>query len=204
MKKKPESRKFAAILLAAGSSSRLGQPKQLVRVAGESLVRRAACQLLNLNPVSAIVVTGFASDAVKHELYDLPVRFARNDNWEQGMGGSIACGIQNISEEVDGALITVCDQWRIEDIDLIQLISAWSSDISSISVASWHDRKTFIYGVPALFARKYFRELKILKGNKGAKTLIGQHLNEVQFIEMENAACDLDRPEDLEQLLKRS
>ena len=204
MMKKSESGKFASILLAAGPSSRLGQAKQLVKFDGESLVRRAACQLLNLNPVSVTVVTGFASDAVKHELYDLPVRFARNDNWEQGMGGSIACGIQNISAEVDGALITVCDQWRLEDIDLVRLISAWSSDISSISVASWHDRKTFIYGAPVLFARKYFRELKALKGNKGAKTLIGQHLNEVQFIEMENAACDLDRPEDLEQLLKRS
>jgi len=122
-------------LLAAGPSSRLGQAKQLVRVDDESLVRRTARRLLSVDPVSLTVVTGFANDAVEQELDDLPVRFARNDDWEQGMGGSVACGIQNISEEVDGVLITLCDQWRIEGGDFLSLVSMWMSDISHITAA---------------------------------------------------------------------
>ena len=196
--------RFAAILLAAGPSSRLGQAKQLVRVDGESLVRRTARLLLSVDPVSLTVVTGFVDDVVEQELSDLPVRFARNDNWEQGMGGSIACGIQNISEEVDGVLISLCDHWRIEGSDLFSLISMWMTDISRIVAASWFDDKASVYGPPALFPRFYIRELTGLAGNKGAKAVICQNLANVQFVKMENAAYDLDRPEDLEQLISRS
>jgi molybdenum cofactor cytidylyltransferase len=204
MTKKAESGKFAAILLAAGPSSRLGQAKQLVKVGGESLVRRATRMLLNMDPVSLTVVTGFADDAVDRQLSELPVRLARNDDWEQGMGGSIACGARNISEDVDGVLITLCDQWRLEERDLIRLISMWRTDISHISTALWYEDKDRIYGPPALFPRKLIRELCILKGSRGAKALINQNLANVRFVEMSNAAYDLDRPEDLEQLLKRS
>ena len=203
MMKKPESGKFAAILLAAGPSSRLGQAKQLVRLDGESLVRRAARLLLRVDPVSLTVVTGCADDAVKQELSDLPVRFARNDDWEQGMGGSIACGVQNISEEVNGVLIMLCDQWRLEGSDLFSLISMWFTDISRIVTASWFDDKAIVYGPPALFPRFYIRELSSLTGSMGAKAVISQNLANVQFVKMENAAYDLDRPQDLEQLLKR-
>lgn len=202
MMKQAESARFAAILLAAGPSSRLGQAKQLVRVDGESLVRRAARLVLSTDPVSLTVVTGFADDAVRHELIDLPVKIIRNDDWEQGMGGSIACGARNITEEVDGVLIVLCDQWRLEAHDIFALISMWLSDISRITTASWNDNKLNVYGTPALFPRCYIRELRNLKGSKGAKALISHDLENVQFVEMENAAYDLDRPEDLEQLLK--
>ena len=203
MTKKAESGRFAAILLAAGPSSRLGQAKQLVRVDGESLVRRAARLVLSLDPVSLTVVTGFAEDAVKHELRDLPVRLVRNDDWKQGMGGSIACGVHYISEEVEGVLITLCDPWRLEKVDLSRLISAWTSDISRITVASWHKRKVNVYGSPTLFPRNVFHELISLSGSRGAKALIDRQMEIVQLVEMKNAAYDLDRPEDLEQLIKR-
>jgi molybdenum cofactor cytidylyltransferase len=189
-------------LLAAGPSSRLGQAKQLVRVDGESLVRRAARLVLSTDPVSLTVVTGCADDAVRHELIDLPVTIIRNDDWEQGMGGSIACGVQNMAEEVDGVLITLCDQWRLEGHDLFALISTWLTDISRITATSTYDGHVNIYGPPALFPRYYIRELGNLNGSMGAKALIGRNLENVQFVEIENAAYDLDRPEDLEQLLK--
>ena len=202
MTKKAESGKFAAILLAAGPSSRLGQAKQLVRVDGESLVRRAARLVLSMDPVSLTVVTGFAADAVEQELNHLPAKLVYNNEWEQGMGSSIAWGFKNISEDVDGVLITLCDQWRLEGSDLFSLISTWLVDISRISVASWYEEKARVYGPPALFPRYYIHELINLKGNEGARALIGQNLTNVQFIEMKNAAYDLDGPEDLERFLK--
>ncbi|MFC1688039.1 NTP transferase domain-containing protein [Pseudomonadota bacterium] len=202
MDSRPESGKFAAILLAAGSSSRLGQPKQMVEIDGESLVRRASRLLLNLNPVSVTVVTGYHSEDVMQELLDLPLRVVKNDDWEQGQGGSIARGTFDISEEPDGVLITMCDLWKIKKTDLTTLIKAWSSDISRINVSSWFEGESIIYGPPALFPRKYIRELKQLRGNHGARSIIAQNRSEVRFVEMENAAFDLDTPADLEQLLK--
>ena len=201
---KSETGKFASILLAAGPSSRLGQAKQLVKFDGESLVRRAARMALSVDPVSLTVVTGCADKAVKNELRDLPVTFVRNDDWELGMGGSIACGVQSIAGQVDGVLITLCDQWRLEMSDFTRLVSAWHSDISHIYATVWYSGKANVYGPPALFPCKYFRELKSLKGSKGAKALIDQNLAVVQFVELKNAAYDLDRPEDLEQFISRS
>lgn len=204
MASRPETARFAAVLLAAGSSSRLGQPKQSVKIFGDSLVRRAALQLLKLNPVVLIVVTGSGGNAVEEGLGDLQLRIVRNENWVQGIGSSIACGVRNVTEEVDGLLIALCDQWKVDENDLNRLISAWSADISAIIASSWDKEKSFIYGPPALFPRIYIRELRKLQGEQGAKALIAQNMDEVKFVAMENAAFDLDTPADLEQLLRRA
>jgi CTP:molybdopterin cytidylyltransferase MocA len=118
------------------------------------------------------------------------------------MGSSIACGVRNISAEPDGVLITLGDQWRLDGRDLFRLISTWQSDISHIVAAKWCADTASVYGPPALFPRYFIRELSNLAGSKGAKTLIEGNRANVQFVEMENAAYDLDRPEDFEQLLK--
>ena len=191
-------------MLAAGASSRLGQPKQSVKISGDSLVRRAAMQLLKLNPVILIVVTGYGSDAVEKGLHDLKLRIVKNENWEQGIGSSIACGARNVTERVDGLLVALCDQWNVDESDLNYLVSAWSRDISRIITASWEENKSLIYGPPALFPRKYIRELRKLGGNQGAKALIAGNMDEVKFVEMENAAFDLDTPADLEELLRQA
>ena len=204
MASRPESTRFAAVLLAAGSSSRLGQPKQSVKVSGDSLVRRAAMQLLKLNPVVLIVVTGYGSDAVENGLHDLKLRIVKNENWEQGIGSSIACGARNVTEEVDGLLVALCDQWRVDENDLNYLIATWSRDISKIIIASWQENKSLFYGPPALFPRNYIRELSELAGNQGAKALIAGNMDEVKFVEMKNAATDLDTPTDLEELLRQA
>lgn len=204
MADRPEILRIAAVLLAAGPSSRLGQPKQSVKIDGESLVRRAALQLLKLNPVSLTVVTGSGGGAVKEDLRDLQLKIAHNGNWKQGIGGSIACGARNVTEKVDGLLISLCDQWKVDESDLNRLISVWSVDISVVISASWNDKESFIYGPPAIFPRKYIRELENLTGNQGAKALIAQNRDEVKFVAMENAACDMDTPADLEQLLRQA
>ncbi len=201
---RPETVKFAAVLLAAGSSSRLGQPKQSIKVRGESLARRAALQLLKLNPVSLTVVTGSVSDAVEEDLRDLHLEIVKNENWEQGIGSSIACGAQSVTGEADGLLIALCDQWKVDESDLNRLVSAWFCDISRIITASWNDNNAFIYGPPALFPRKLIRELIKLPGNQGAKALIARNKEQVKFVAMENAAYDLDTPADLEELFRQA
>jgi len=198
MNSRTETPNLAAILLAAGSSTRLGLPKQLLQTSGESLVRRAARLLLALQPISLTVVTGYRAGDIEAELRDLPVTSAYNENWEQGMGNSIAVGAARASGDADGILIMLCDQWRLEEDDLFRLVSLWNSDISRIIVANWKEEKAFVYGPPALFPRNVFHELAALRGDRGARPLIERHWENVSFVELENAAFDVDRPEDLE------
>lgn len=192
--------RLGVLLLAAGGSSRLGQPKQLLQIDGESLVRRTARFLLSLQAEQVIVVTGCSSDPVSKELAGLPFCVRHNPDWRAGMGSSIALGAGEMPQEIDGLLILLCDQWRIEPIDLKEIIKFWKSDISRIAVSSWKDESTFCYGPPVIFPRKYIRELMILQGDQGARSLIARNKKNARFLELENAAFDVDVPADLEAL----
>jgi len=201
---KPETPRIAALLLAAGPSSRLGQAKQLVKVGEESLVRRATRLLLAQQPASVTVVVGCEAAAISREIQDLPVTITNNSEWAQGMGASISCGARRIPEPFDGILLMACDQWRLEEADLAQLIAAWSSDISEISVASWNEEKAVVSGPPVIFPRTLKQDLISVNKSRGARQVIDRNIDIVHYVEMENAACDLDRPEDLEKLISRS
>ncbi|MCW8871740.1 MAG: nucleotidyltransferase family protein [Xanthomonadales bacterium] len=199
----PGNPSLGVVLLAAGPSTRLGQPKQLVEVGGECLVSHAARLALSLDPTFVTVVTGCEADRIEAELEQLPVGVVYNRNWSSGMGASINCGVRSIHKGVEGVLVMVCDQWRLEESDLERLFSAWSSDISRIVVASWKEETAFVSGPPVIFPRKLIPELKSMQENRGARQLIDRYMDLVDYVEMENAAHDLDRPEDLERLRNR-
>ena len=200
---KAETPRIAGLLLAAGPSSRLGQAKQLVKVGEESLVRRATRLLLAQQPASVTVVVGCEAAAISREIQDLPVTIINNPEWAQGMGASISCGARRIPDSFDGILLMACDQWRLEEADLAQLIAAWASDISAISVASWKEGKAVVSGPPVIFPRSLKQDLISVNKNRGARQVIDRNIDIVHYAEMENAACDLDRPEDLEELINR-
>jgi len=203
MMKDTETAKFAAILLAAGPSTRLGQSKQLVRIEGESLVRRAVGLLRTQQPECITVVTGCEAESVEREVGDLSDNIAYNQNWARGMGASIACGVRNIPEDVDGILLMVCDQWRLESADISRLITSWKSDISRVYIACWNEGQALVSGPPVVFPGSLKQELKFAQENRGARQIIDRNIDIVEFITMENAACDLDRPADLELLKQR-
>ena len=188
---------LAAVLLAAGPSSRLGQPKQLVSFDGQTLVRRMALLLADLQFSGTIVVSGCEAERVKAEVSELPVEVIYNPEWSKGMGGSIACAARRISGDADGALIIMCDQWRIDHADLSLLVDAWSSDISRLCVAEWQEGDARVSGPPVIFPNDTIPELKKLTGQQGARNVIDRHRERVEFVDMQNAAFDLDRQEDL-------
>ena len=200
MSDEPRKPILGAVLLAAGPSTRLGQSKQLVRTDGEALVRKSARLLRDLNLDYVTVVTGCGADLVAAELEDLQLGVVYNRDWEQGMGASINCGARNMPLGVDGVLVMVCDQWRLDGADLRRLVDAWISDISHIYVACWDDGDAFVSGPPVIFPRKLIPELKGMQPGRGARQLIDRHINIAEFVKMENAGLDLDRPEDLERL----
>ena len=190
--------KLTAVLLAAGGSSRMGRPKQLLRIEGEALVTRMARRLLGLEPLSVMVVTGSASQAVNDQLSGLPIQIVHNSRWEEGMASSLVAGVKNLPAEIEGVLIILCDQWQVGLADLQQLVQAWNADISQITAACWHDEGRQVIGPPAIFPRALFEELISLKGDRGARAMIEKHRERASLFSMESACFDLDEPADLE------
>lgn len=197
MRRKPT---LSAILLAAGPSSRLGHPKQLVRFEGDSLVRRATQLLLNTVAGSVVVVCGCESKNVSAEVADLPVKIVTNPDWEQGMGGSISFGARFVPQFCDGIMVAVCDQWLLHQQDLDRLIESWSTATSRIHASCWNEGTAHVSGPPVIFPGRLHGELKGLEKSRGARQVIDRHIDIVDFIELHSAACDLDRPEDLAKL----
>ena len=195
---------LAAILLAAGPSSRLGEPKQLVEFNGEKLARRAARLLSELERVGGdvITVTGCHAEKVAAEMKGLSVKSVFNPDWQKGMGGSIAHGARFLQQFSDGILVKVCDQWKLSLEDLERLIDSWESAPASIHVASWREGAAYVSGPPVVFPGRFCGELKGLDKSRGARQIIDRHMDVVNFVELESAAYDLDRPEDLELLSK--
>jgi molybdenum cofactor cytidylyltransferase len=183
------------MLLAAGGSSRLGQAKQLATLQGETLVRRTAKMLVRLTP-SVVVVTGAKQREVELELEDLPVKLVENPRWQAGVGSSIAVGIGKVPVSANAVLIMLCDQYRITRHDLRRLVVAWQAEPDHIAVARWGKQ----FGSPAVFPRSLFVPLSHLAGDHGARQLLVQNRSRLNFVEMPEAAYDLDDAVDLARL----
>jgi len=185
-------RDIGAILLAAGGSSRLGRPKQLEPIDGQPLVARQAQLLLGLKPACVVVVTGAVDSEVRQALKGLPVEFVHHAGWSSGMGPSIAHGIRAMPERVRGALLLLCDQWRIELGDLEKLAEAWAETPQSAVVSAWDGKS----GPPVVFPRALFQRLMRLKGDRGARGLLKRYSGGVERVQIDHAAFDLDKPGD--------
>lgn len=189
---------LGVILLAAGGSSRLGQSKQLLQFDGVPLVRRQAELLLSLEPACVVVVSGAEQLAVEQALIGLPVQRVHNPNWPQGMGTSLACGIQAMPERVRGALLLLCDQWRVTAEDLHGLVAAWQPEPTKAVSAEWgNDSGHGVAGAPAIFPRALFARLLKLQGDRGAQQLLKNFPGGTQHFNMPNAAFDIDVESDL-------
>lgn len=181
-----------AVVLAAGASRRLGQAKQLLRIGGESLVRRAARLALTTEPLATAVVVGAHADAVFAEVRDLPVRRVDSSDWRAGMGVSLQAGLAALPAACAGALIVLCDQPALDAGHLRRLCATWRSDTGR-AVASGYAGGI---GVPALLPRAWFADLA-RSGDAGARDLITRRRDEVVAVDNEALAFDIDRSEDL-------
>lgn len=192
--------KLGCVLLAAGGSRRLGQPKQLVEINGEALVTRATRNLLSLGTGSVMVVTGSEKDNIMKKINLFPISTVHNTDWEHGMGTSLALGVSSIPSDFHGVLVLLCDQWKVEKNDLRRLVDNWHSDISAIWVSKWGELEKGAFGPPIIFPNGLFSELKTLKGDQGARPIVKKYWDRVKFVDVENAADDLDEPGDLRML----
>jgi molybdenum cofactor cytidylyltransferase len=192
-------RNIGAIILAAGGSSRFGQPKQLLPFRGESLVRRAVRAATEGGCGRIAVVVGAERDLIELELRETPAFVIYNPQWERGLGASIRSGLQDLRSahsKVDAAVVLACDQPFVEGRTISALITM-RKDSGKPIVAS---RYAGTLGVPALFDRTCFEALLALPDESGAKALIDSRAGDVAEIEFEQGAFDIDTPADLEGL----
>ena len=188
-----------AIVLAAGSSSRMGRPKQTLQYRGESLLRRAALNALGAGCRPVVVVTGAHAELSRRELDGLDVREVFNPLWETGMASSIRAGIEALTSadpDADAAILLLCDQPHANADVISRLVEARRA-IGSPLVASAYGGG---FGVPALFGRTLFAELTRLEGAAGAKQVIKRHASEAHFIPFPGGEVDVDTPDDFSRL----
>lgn len=191
----------AIAVLAAGMSSRLGNPKQLLAYQGQSLLRNAVntALLTTIRPV--VVVVGSNNNVIKKEMEELDVVVVYNEYWQQGMASSLRCGmtaVQKNNGDVDGIIFMVCDQPFVTKLLLDTLLHAQHETGLPIVASSYGDQ----LGTPALFHKTIFTELMELKGDTGAKKIIKQHADQVTTVAFPKGLIDIDTIQDYEGLIQ--
>lgn len=198
----PVEIKYGIIILAAGNSSRLGRPKQLLPYHNRSLLRNAVEQSLLVPESVVLVVTGASREIVESELNNDHILARYNAGWETGMASSIKTGVSELlmlHPSLDALLITVCDQPFLNAGIMDSLIAEHTSTGKHIIASAYNDT----IGTPALFSNKYFNELLELEGQEGAKKIIMKHAEDVASIHFPTGGIDIDTDEDYRNLLNK-
>jgi molybdenum cofactor cytidylyltransferase len=191
--------KTAIIILAAGNSSRLGRPKQLLLFQGKTLLSHVVAEAVKASLAPVVVVTGAYRPEIEASLLGQPVVLAYNAHWEKGMGGGIVAGLHKallIEPHAHAVIVAVCDQPYIS-AELFQALIGKQSISGKGFVAC---RYADTMGTPVLFSQRYFNELSALTGNAGAKQLLKRYPDEVAEIPFPKGGIDIDTEEDLKAL----
>lgn len=184
------------IVLAAGSSSRMGQPKQLIELNGYSLLEHAVRIAKNSKADQVLVVVGSDGERNMEAINHLAVEVVMNHQWNEGMGSSLKTGLITCLEkfpQTRAILVLVCDQPHVTTGHLNSLMNTYAQTHSSI-VAS---RYASTVGVPAVFDHTLFQALLNLPNNQGAKNIILNYQTNLVAIDLPGGEIDLDTPDDL-------
>lgn len=191
--------KTGIIILAAGTSTRLGSPKQLLVYSGATLLQHSVevAQTADADPV--VVILGANADLIKSEIKNTKANAVVNPEWKEGMASTIRFGLQTLlklNPEVDAVVMMVADQPFVTAELLNNLMEVHRKKQRSI-VASKYGTT---FGTPVLFAKRFFPELLELTGDVGAKSLVRKYMNEAAFVFFPEGEIDIDTVEDYEKL----
>lgn len=193
----PPAATIGAIVLAAGGSSRLGRPKQLVEYHGLSLIRRAVLTAIEAR-LQPVVVLGCEAEACRGELVGVESLIVINERWQQGIGSSLRLGVEHIRREtaLTAAVVMLCDQPLVDAAALGRIVSAYRATGAPVVAARYADT----LGVPALFSGPWLDRLLALPDDAGAKGVIREAGPAVVGVDVPEAALDLDAEADLRRL----
>jgi CTP:molybdopterin cytidylyltransferase MocA len=215
----PAYPRLGAVILAAGASTRLGQPKQLLVFQGRPLVERAALAALEAGASPVVVVLGAHAEKIRPALVDAhpPLVIVENPAWVEGMGATIRVGLAALETAaahaltelnaiarpptLDAALFALCDQPHFSANAIRRLCAAFSPASArgggkiSLAATRQPDGRG---GAPAIFAREHFAELRSLRGTEGARHVIATHTAATALVDLPELALDIDTPADWE------
>lgn len=195
--------RFGVMILAAGPSTRMGQPKQLLAVNGRPLLALTVETALASAAWPVVVVLGANAEAIRPALATYPVLIAENAAWAEGMASSIRTGIDTLhqfSRVLDGAVIALCDQPALSADMIARLVATHQATGRGIVAARYAGRQ----GAPALFTKQYFSNLAALTGEEGARALLYGDPSQVAAVDLPELAFDLDTPADYAALNPRT
>jgi molybdenum cofactor cytidylyltransferase len=190
-----QNKSIGIIILAAGASLRMKEPKQLLSFEGKTLLRRAVDTSLQSICRPVVVVLGANFEWIKAEIADLPVEIVFNPDWQIGMSSTARAGIENLlrlAPDTSAAVIMLCDQPFV-GTDQLHLFAAKFEQTNAQVIAARYDETV---GVPALFSRSVFDDFKSLSGSGGAKPIIEKYRASLLTIDLPEAAFDIDTPQD--------
>jgi molybdenum cofactor cytidylyltransferase len=182
-----------AVVLAAGSSSRFGSAKQLVRLGGRPLLHIAVTRAAEVTGNALIVVLGAGAAQLAPLLKHSPGSVVVNRDWREGIGSSIRAAMARLPPTCRGVMLLLADQAAVTADDLRRLSGTWRKQPQYIAAAEYGGTS----GAPAIFPRNLFRELAELRGDVGARELLRRSADRVVRVPMPSAAIDVDTPEDL-------
>ena len=188
----------AALILAAGASSRMGHPKQLLDWNGRPLVRAAAEVALAARLDPLLVVVGGAQTAVADALAGLPLQMIANPDYAHGQSTSLRAGIAALGQDADAVVVLLGDQPFVTAAIVEQLVAEWRTSRAVIVAPTYVGQR----GNPVLFARAVFPELLAVQGDQGARAVLAAERARVRLVAFDDPRplADIDTPEDYERL----
>jgi molybdenum cofactor cytidylyltransferase len=187
-----------AVILAAGASKRLHQPKQLLSYKGKTLLENTIDLATSCLENNTIVILGSKSEEFKKIIDNESVIILKNDLWEEGMASSIRLATQHIINQmphITDVLFMVCDQINLNSTILLQILKG--DNHKPIKACKYGNGAI---GTPAMINQQYFPNLLLLKGDIGASKIIKENMTKVDIIFFEKGHLDIDTPEDLARL----
>lgn len=187
----PDRNRIVGIVLAAGTSSRLGRPKQLLDLAGKPVIAHVVMRALNAGLDEVIVVTGGAGEAVAAALTDLPVRIVPNSAYRDGQSTSLVGGLRAVLDDasVDAIVVLLGDQPDVDPADIAAVAARRRfGPIAPIVMTGYGETRSH----PILFGREVFPELLAITGDQGGRDVVRAHRAEVAVVPSVFATPPLD------------
>jgi molybdenum cofactor cytidylyltransferase len=184
---------ISAILLAAGESNRMGQPKQLMPFGQSTIVKRTIDNLLNSAVSEIIVVLGYKNEEIRKTIAGKPIKIAINTDYQQGMSTSIIAGLKQVDKRARAVLIALGDQPFVNSQTITSLVEAFIANSRGIIIPVYQGRR----GNPVIFTIKYKGELLNLEGDIGGREIIKRHPDDVLEVAVncEGVLLDIDTME---------
>lgn len=191
----------AVLMIAAGESKRMGSPKQLLVVEGETIINRMIHIVKKAVNFPTYVILGAFAETIQAQFPNLEINIVNNTHWQEGMASSIRLGLNTAKAQIpalDGVMVVLCDQPYITESTITALLQLQKEKDTPMAAAYYDD----VMGTPALFHSRIFNELLSLKGDMGAKRIIQSRPEKVAKLHFEKGLLDIDTKEDYQALLK--